>query len=285
MKRPFATTLVMSLAALALAATAPVAVATPSLGSPTTPPPGYSAPTAPPSVDPDHPVVRATATGPTSKTGTATINVTGVYPGDRLEAQAIPAAGGGDSTARVFETGGPNETAVFTLPAPAGGWKSQTRYGWFVLDTDHGLADQGHFTTPAWPGEEVGVWFDAEVKQPTTRKGTVVFTITGAKPGIKVEAGLSRSTDGYTNGPWASAVADAEGRAVVTVRAEGAGWDANTRYIWWARSEELSSNGSFTMPDWTTVTPAPTKPAPTKPAPSKPAPPKDSGGGLAKTGL
>lgn len=182
----------------------------------------------------------------------------------------------------MFETGGPNESAVITLPAPSGGWRSQTRYSWFVLDTDHGLNEWGHFTTPAWEGagEEVGAQFDAKVQPPATRKGAVTVTITGAKPGVKVEAGLSRSTDAYSNGPWTSGVADAQGRAVLNVQPEGAGWDANTRYLWWVRSEELSNNGSFTMPTWPTDGEESATPRPTKPSKS----PQQTNGGLAKTG-
>lgn len=275
MKRSLTATVALSLAALALGAAAPAAIAAPGAGSSTTPPPSVVAPTEPPTSDPDHPVMRATASGPTSKTGTASIHVTGVYAGDRIEGLANPAVGRGEATGRVLVTGGPKETATVVLPAPRGGWKAQTRYNWFVMDLDHGLAVEGHFTTPAWPGEEVRAEFDAQVQLPTNPKGAIVFTISNAKPGTKVEVVLGRNGQPYINGPRASGIADAKGGAVLRMMPEGAGWAPHTQYIWLATSEKLTSDGSFTIPDWRVAIPGPVKPAP----------PKDSGGGLAKTGF
>lgn len=283
MKRAVSTTLALSLAALALGAAAPIAVATPAPAFLPATITWASAPTDQPTQTAD---LRATLTEPGTPTAAVTITVTGARPGERVEGSVGPIpvteTPDVDQIQAIVNADGQGR-AVITLPAPAQGWSARTQYGWVAMALDRGALDRGHFTTPLWPGatEPPAATFRATVQLPKTRTGPVVLTLRGATPGT-VEVAFGRSALGH---PEHSVSGDAgpDGTAVVRIQPRGEGWRPGERYVWYATSGDLLSTGSVLMPSWNGDGAETTKPRPTKPG-TPATPPKESRGGLSKTG-
>lgn len=285
MKRPLITTIALSLAALAIGAAAPAAVAAPL--------PSFTPVASVTIIEQEGLTVEIAE--PTTTGGKATFAIGQTRHSARVKVSAGRSLDNGSETAAVGVTDA-QDRLVIGLPAPAGGWKADTVYQWAAVGTELG-ADayaRGTFTTPrAWtstppdPSEPPHAdpehpMFLAKGTAPTSRTGTATIQVTDVYAGDKLAGALLAPQGGDGTIDRVYVTADSAGRALITLQPPAGGWEPETPYQWFVEDLDhgLSESGAFTTPAF----PARSKPAPTKPAPPAPKPPKESHGGLSKTG-
>ena len=137
MKRHLLTPVTLSLAALALAISAPIAVA-----APTTP---AGPETTSSSSSQDH--FKGTFTRPTSKTASVLVRLTGMVPGDKAEVRQYKDGAGTANVVTV--TADAKGRAQVTFSAPEGGWQAGELYGFWAEELgDRGAIWKANFNGP-----------------------------------------------------------------------------------------------------------------------------------------
>lgn len=253
MKRTLITTLALGLAALALTAAAPIAVAAPGSGP-------LPAMVITSTIEEQHGFT-VEATPPSSASGTLTLVISGTR-NARVEAFAGRNIEAARETYTIGETE-PDGTLILRLQAPAEGWRPETVYQWKALGTELG-ADayaRGTFTTPTWnPSPTKPPTTDpqegsitATVVAPSSRHASVVITVRGAYDGNRIEAGVERAKTGGEALIRLGQGAHDESPVSLVVPAPNEGWEERTQYDWWVRitDREFSHRGQFMTPAWT----------------------------------
>lgn len=244
-------------------------------------------PTTPPTTTPQEDAITATVVAPSSRQASVIVNVRGAYDGNRIEAGVERMKTGGEALISLGQGAHDESPVSLVIPAPNEGWEARTQYDWWVKIADRGFTHRGQFTTPAWTDadEPAKPRFRTVTQLPTSRTAPLIFVVTGAEPGVGINASLGRSVAEQADG-LERVVSDANGRAVVTLRPGEGGWRSGARYYWfvWAEHENADNDGkirslggSVTMPTW--------PPAGGVKQPGSTARPKDRTGGVSKTGV